>query len=260
MLPNIDTTNFIGRKEKLLAIKRYGGFLKMLYRTNLWTHTHRMSWMVEDVGSAVQKIYPHFDIELARTMAFVHDDIEIIIGDIMFGAKLNMSDTEITALHQEELAAVRNLATTYPKTINGFPYEALMNRYETLAPDDIEAHVVKYIDKFDAIGESAHELFAGNTLFIHGYSPETLAPLDSLMTFFDHVYTTHPTLKPLKSLHPLFGSVPLPDTADIAANGKLHTKETLSKHTTYTPYNTWKKITLSYGGTFGKQMLLDKKE
>ncbi|PIT86438.1 MAG: hypothetical protein COU33_03170 [Candidatus Magasanikbacteria bacterium CG10_big_fil_rev_8_21_14_0_10_43_6] len=260
MLPEIDTTAFVGRKEKLIAIQRYAKFPRMLYRTNLWTHTHRMSWLVEAVGPAVQHVYPTFNIERARTMAFVHDDIEMIIGDIMFGAKLNMSKEDMDTLHATELAAVKTLAKQFPKIIHGYSYQEVMERYETLAHDDIEAQVVKYIDKFDALGESAHELFAGNDVFLHGYSEVTLPPIESLMTFFTPVSTTYPLLQKLVGRHPLFDPISLPDTAALVKNGTPHTNTTLTQPTSYPPYTLWRDTILTYGGTFAEDMLLKQQE
>ncbi len=246
MLPPIDSSQFTGRKEKLKAIIRYGKFPQMFYRTNLWTHTHRMSWMVEAVADAVKSVYPMFDVELARTMAFVHDDIEMIIGDIMYGAKLNMSKAQMDALKQEELNAVKKLASQYPEKMNGYSYGALMKRYEHLAADDLEAQIVKYIDKFDSVGEGVHELLAGNKSFLYGFSAETLPPLVSLMPFFEKVYDTYP----------IFGPILLPDVAAMVAQGKPHTEASLQKNTSYPPYNIWKHIVRTHGGDMGKNMLL----
>lgn len=260
MLPPIDTSRFIGRHKTLEHIARYGKFPTMLYRTNLWTHAHRMMWMVEAVANTIRHVYPHFNTELARTMAYVHDDIEMIIGDIMYGTKLNMTKEQIKALKEKELAAVEVLAATYPKTLNGYSYADLMTRYEHLREDDLEAQVVKYIDKFDAVGESTHELLAGNTTFLSGFSTETLPPLTSLMPFFNTVYDTFPLLKPLSGIHPLFELVTLPDVTSMVTHGAPHTSESIKQNTGYRPYDTWKHIVLTYGGSFGKNMLLTRQE
>ena len=87
----IDLSAFPAERERTLkSIYRYRMFETILYRSNLWMHSLRMLWLVEEMSSLAQK-HLSVDIEKARAMALVHDDAEIITGDIQAGVKALMS-------------------------------------------------------------------------------------------------------------------------------------------------------------------------
>ena len=47
--------------------------------------------MIETFADTIREVYPDFDVEKARTYAAIHDDPEIITGDVQYGSKLQMS-------------------------------------------------------------------------------------------------------------------------------------------------------------------------
>ncbi|MCC2631215.1 MAG: hypothetical protein K0S38_1024, partial [Candidatus Paceibacter sp.] len=69
------------REEKLKAINRYSLFEKMMYRSSVWNHTHRVLWLAEELIPIAVK-YVKLDANKVRVLALVHDDEEMITGDI----------------------------------------------------------------------------------------------------------------------------------------------------------------------------------
>lgn len=151
------------REEKLKNIKRYSYFDVMMYRTDVWMHTQRVLWMLEDIIPVAQK-YISFDPEKARINALVHDDEEMVIGDIQAILKSLMSDADKKALDIKEKAAIETLIETYPKIVHGYEYKELLKSAKN--KDTIESQLVTYCDKLDGLMESLHEVYAGNTSFI----------------------------------------------------------------------------------------------
>ncbi|OGY51686.1 MAG: hypothetical protein A3J59_00200 [Candidatus Buchananbacteria bacterium RIFCSPHIGHO2_02_FULL_56_16] len=110
-----------------------------------------------------------------------------------------------------------------------------------------EAMVVKYADKFDAFGETLHELFAGNVSFnvppLFRGQPVPAAPefCFNLLSSFSQLY---PDLQSLfGSGHPLV-KLPAADFIALAKNGSLHTAETIRQPSNYGPYDAWKGVIL----------------
>jgi 5'-deoxynucleotidase YfbR-like HD superfamily hydrolase len=258
----IDTSIFPPEREaRLKGIFRYNLFDTLLYRSNDWMHERRVSWLTEEIGALLT---PHadFDLEKARTLALVHDDAEIITGDVQAGHKAQMTAAELAAVDTAEEDAIEELAKTYPKEVNGYSYRDLL--LSALKKDTFEAQLVSYADKFDAYGEGMHELLAGNITLLTSFAFYT--------RFFAQVKTSLPLLVPAldaaeKSpfIYPFIQS-PIPGKqVTVAAyrtfSGKPHTKETLAIDTERFPfYDAWKKVVQERGGEEGTGWLLTQRE
>ena len=258
---DLNFKDFNGREADLKNIYRYGPYKPMFYRTNLWIHSHRLVWFIEEITPLVKKSFPHFNASLAKTMAAIHDDFEIIMGDVQLGSKLIMSPDEKLKLKYQEREAIEKISQRFPTMINGFSYKELLLRYENFAPNDIESTIVKLVDKFDAFGEALHELFAGNALFTKGFATGIPSPLPT----YTQILTDFPKKVPLlnflfKNNHPLFNIPLLLDAKQISASGKLHLPEFISFKHPYPQYHFWKEITLKYGREEGKSLLTTKIE
>jgi 5'-deoxynucleotidase YfbR-like HD superfamily hydrolase len=241
------------REQKLREINRYSLFEVMLYRSNLWGHTHRVLWLVEEILSAAEKCLK-LDSTKARILALVHDDEEMITGDIPAGVKAAMSEEEKQQMWEDEKNAADTLAQKYPKEIDGYNYRAMLKH--SADKDCIEAQLVSYLDKIDAYCESLHELFAGNISFLR-----SVVFYEKALPAFPIKY---PALKPLfesqDSVLSSFRST-LPTNPvkvkDYVHLNKLHTEGSLIASTDFVFYNIWKEVVMEHGG---RDQLLKQRE
>lgn len=230
---------FDGRKEELEAIKRFNSLQPMYYRTNDYSHSQRVLWLVEELLPSAVSAFPDIDSELVRTLSLVHDDPEIIIGDIELDQKLKMSAEELQQLEHDEAAAIEILSARFPKTINGFNYRDLL--YHALRKGIIEAQLVSYADKKDAYGEGRHEIEAGNELFIPS--------AQRYDTIFKCKQTRWPLITSLfKRDHPFLNDMVEQDLEAIAKKGKYHTPESIYLPSGNPAYDCWKKVTMERDG------------
>lgn len=151
------------REQGLKDIKRYSYFDVMMYRTDVWMHTQRVLWILEEIIPIAQK-YVQFDPEKARINALVHDDEELVTGDVQAILKSLMSEEEKKKLSEKEREAIDILVEKYPKIVHGHEYKELLKNAKN--KDTIEAQLVTYCDKLDGLMESLHEVYAGNTSYI----------------------------------------------------------------------------------------------
>lgn len=231
----------------------------MFYRTDLYLHSKRIVWLLEELIPYAVKVFPGFNVDLARTMAAVHDDLEISLGDIMLGDKVMFTKEQHEALYVREQQAIENVSRACPDTINGFRYKQLMQRYqmfeEYLHPelgimmDDPEAAVVRYCDKMEACCESLHELYAGNVAFNKGHRPDVPSPqgvFKKVFTEFDHKF---PLFKRMRIFnHTLLQPFPNVDFKKIIAQGRPHTTASVQKNVGHPYYDFWKRVSLRRGG------------
>lgn len=230
------------RKEKLQQIYRYKIFDKMFYRSNLWMHTHRLLWLLEEIAPLAQK-YLNFDLEKARIYALVHDDAEMITGDIQSIQKQRMSEEELQKLEEDDLQAINNLVKKYPKMVHGYSYELLLK--EAVYKDTIEAQLVSYIDKLDGFCESLHEIYAGNSSITRSIVFYSL-----IMPTFSYKY---PALKELLSSKesPLTYITDMISPFEIKfenySNQKPYTESSIHKTFDFPFYATWKKVVIDHG-------------
>lgn len=114
------------REEELDSIKRFVGYADvMFYRSSVLTHCKRVNLIVRELNkyidvSAINK-------KLAETLALVHDDTEIITGDILAQNKMNYSKKEQQEYEQRCNQAIQILVDNYPSHINDFNYMELFS-------------------------------------------------------------------------------------------------------------------------------------
>lgn len=248
--------DFLDREEKLTAIVRYHKYNPMFYRTNLWKHSNRLTWLIDALTPTITSIYPDFDAQRAKMMAAVHDDPEMIIGDIQFGHKLVMTEEQLADISNMEQDAIAQLGKEYPETVAGFSYTRLMSDYEHLDPSDLEGVIVKYVDKMDAFCEAWHELHAGNGIFATGFGTDIKHPVHAYLFYFAETFhTSYPLFKPLQMSHPFFFPIHEIEIEPIVTHGTKHTPDSVRNETGNRHYDFWKKVTLQYGGDEGMTWL-----
>lgn len=243
-MKEIDLTVFPPeRKEKLESIYRYHFFEVFLYRSNLWMHTHRVLWLLEAIAP-LAKTYLDFDLEKARIYALVHDDAEMVTGDIQAITKARMTPQELERLEADERTAIDQLLTNAPAEVHGYSYRQLLEH--AAAKDCIEAQLVSYVDKLDAFCESLHEVYAGNISLLRSvvFYAQTLALFGA----------KYPALKDLleSKESPLTYLSDQISPFEIRAEryqqlNKPHTMESLLIDTDFPFYRAWKKIIIEKG-------------
>jgi 5'-deoxynucleotidase YfbR-like HD superfamily hydrolase len=239
------------REEELSKIKRFmgdGGYDIMFYRTNVLLHSQRVSWMVEELKDYILKINPNFDIVYAVAFAKLHDDAEIVTGDVQYGLKLKMSPEELQQINNNEEKAISILIEHYGKFQGNFVYEDILKA--ALNPTFLEAQFVKYLDKIDAICESLHELHAGNNLFLKPY----LNLKDALISMPERL----PELRSLiPGKHSLLYLPKELNVEKIIKEGMPYDEKSINYRSSCKIYNKWKEITICHAGI---EALTDKKE
>lgn len=249
-------TGFIDREKKLRNIKRYSAYPVMFYRTDVWFHSQRVLWIVEELIPYALKSLPSFNPEIARTLALIHDDAEIITTDVNLVYKVQMTKKQLHDLDEQEEKAINELSHQWPKRINGFNYKELLMRM--LKKDTVESQFVSLSDKLDAYGESSHELFAGNTSFTW---PDKISPIEIYTLKLQEFSKQYPFLKNLFLLDHPFLQVPyMYNIHKIAQMGKPHTVQSIKKNTGITHYDFWKKRTIARMGEKGIKILTTQKE
>lgn len=257
MYKDIDLSNFPKeREEKLKSIYRYGGFETFFYRSNLWEHSQRVLWLLEEILPLAQKYFA-LDPEKARALSLVHDDPEMITGDISAREKANMTQAQLDQLQIEEEKAIDDLSKIYPKEVNGYSYKQLL--LHGSKKDCIEARLVSYVDKIDGHCESLRDLFAGNA--------------SSLRAVFFYVNALALFYKKYPGLYDLLASKesPLTYLTDVISPlyvetrrythlNKPHTKESILIESDFPFYNEWKKIVMKRGGDEGLDWLTKQRE
>lgn len=64
----------------------------MMYRTNLYTHSYRVAAIVHALNPFAEKVFGKaYDERKAEILALVHDDAEIVFGDVQLGNKSRMT-------------------------------------------------------------------------------------------------------------------------------------------------------------------------
>lgn len=246
-----DIAHFTGRETWLHRIPRYHIYQPMFYRTTVWVHTLRVCWIVDVLKQRLTERFGQiYDHDRALRLALVHDDIEIIVGDVQAGNKAKMSPEQLKALDTQEREAIDELTKRCPKCVGDFYYRDLLR--EAHAKKTIESHVVQLADKFDAFGEALHEIYAGNLRFatnvVNAYGTITTPPV-FYTQYFRNFARKHPSLAFLFSENPLFQ---VPDlTTDwhaIAANGRPHTRMSITSPSDCSVYQLWRAILLVRGG------------
>lgn len=237
---------FGGREEALKQIKRFINPTQpiMFYRTNDLIHSKRVLWHLEEAISDIIEVYEDFDINFARTLALVHDDMEILTGDIQLHDKENMNLEELEQLEQKELDVIPELIKRYNPIANGYSYEELL--LSAKSKDRLEAQFVSFFDKFDGGGEAWHEVCAGNEYFLFpagGHDGKKGGYVRRLNDFPSKYHS----MKEFFNRFPDYLPKPF-DFLHVCKSGKPHTRDSLQKDSNYFPYETWKKNVIENEG------------
>lgn len=249
---------YLGRKVELESILRYHAFDTMLYRTNDWIHSLRVAWLVEELLPVAKKHFRRFDAKRAVCLALVHDDAEIITGDVQAGHKAAMSKRALSKIHANERRAAILLGKQHPVKVDGvYPYGKLL--LEIYEKNTLEAQLVSYADKMDGYCESLHEIHAGNLSFLRSVIFYTV--------FFAQVDKKLPKLKPIIGdknspftyLQGYLGEWYV-ESSKYAGFGKPFTVQSLKHPSQFSFYDRWRTVTIKRGGKKGVEMLVGQKE
>ena len=248
--------NLLGREEDLSKIKRYfhENFPVMFYRTNDLIHSRRVLWHLEEAIPNILSVYgTGFETEFARTLALVHDDVEILTGDIQLHEKEKMNKGELELLAKNETESLPRIIEKYGSTANGFDYAELLTAAKEKTR--LEAQFVSFFDKFDGAGESWHEVWAGNSHFLvpaGGRDGQNGGYVRRLREF----PIKYPDMARFFEQYPSY--LPTPFNFKLAAeHGKPHTKVSLHEDSGYPPYERWKSAIIKREGN---NLLLARRE
>lgn len=226
------------------------------YRSNLWMHAHRVLWILEEIIPTAKK-YFDFDEEKARVLALVHDDAEMITGDIQAGHKAMMTEEELKKVDQSEENAIEQLVDIYPKTVHGYSYKELLTH--ALKKDSIEAQLVSYADKVDAYCESMHELLAGNITAIRTVLFNAKARLEFHKKFPALEKFLNDLDSPLVNTEAFLSPFKV-EFGNYKNYNKPFNSETIHATSDFLFYNMWKDVILKKAGEEGLDYLISQKE
>lgn len=245
------------REERLRAIKRFSMFEVFFYRSSLWHHTLRVFFITNELSLIAKRFLPEYDAEKASMLALVHDDAEIITGDVQLGHKQLMSETELQEVDVREVEAIKSLSQEFRQNIGGYVYGDLL--HNVLRKDCIEAQLVSYADKLDAYGESLHEVFGGN--------------ISALRAVVNYVTTLENLKKKYPRLISIFDDKDSPFTnlslrtdpwrvrrENYSYLNKPHTTESVKNKTEFPFYNSWKNLVIKELGKEGVEILTTQTE
>lgn len=239
-----ELSNFPGREAALRKITRYSIMPRMFYRSNLWTHARRVTKIAKAISPLIKRRCPEYDEARTLAIAQVHDDAEMITGDVQAGNKSKMSAQELAELERAERAAVEELACKYPEFLGGYRYKDLL--LASIDRGDTEAQAVQFADKLDAFGEALHEIFAGNIVF--ATEPVTeygtiILPFVLYSDYFSVFAEKYPRLSFLtEGPDKLIRLQTDADWKKIASEGRQHTPESLRDPTGNLIYDYWKSM------------------
>ena len=235
----------------------------MWYRSNLWSHSRRVAWITEEIVSIASEVLSSsFDPQKAIAIALVHDDAEIVFGDIQAGNKAKMTQEELSEIKKLERDAIQQLSLTYPKNLSVYNYESLL--LEAAEKSSLESMIVNWADKYDAFGEALHEIYSGNTLWtknVENKYGKISLPTEYYINYFNKFDKQFPAITPLLLKKNLWLSIPVdPHIENILPISKEHTLASLHEHKGYAPYDQWVAITLRHGTEEDISNLYIKKE
>ncbi len=245
------------REEKLSKIIRYNLYSPMYYRSSILDHSKRVWLITKTLEPFTQKAFKNLDIKKLGLLALVHDDIEIIIGDIQAGNKSKMSKSQKKELYDQEKKAVLALSKIFPKSVNGYNYQKLLESATKI--DCRESEIIQYFDKLDAFGEALHEIYAGNKEFVtniinqYGKVPH---PIEYYLDYFKNFLNKYPKMKAFFQTNPPIPLIPQEvNYIKIIQSSKLHTKKSIQNTTGYIHYDFWKNIILEHPDIIPKKYL-----
>jgi 5'-deoxynucleotidase YfbR-like HD superfamily hydrolase len=237
--------DFVGRDESLRALTRYSLYETMMYRTNLYTHSERVAALVRAISPfAISVFGADYDPRKAELIAYVHDDAELVFGDIQAGNKSKMTAEQLQQVKQAEEMAIEEIAQKFPARVDRYSYKQLLT--EAADYSSLESQIVCYADKYDALGEALHEISAGNHHFTthvvneYGRIP---TPPEYYEGYFASYLDKFPGMRallaePFVMFEPVLGR----DYSPTIAGGRPHTLQSLGKPTQDIHYDAWRKI------------------
>ena len=238
---------FDGRETALAEVARYvhPTIPIMFYRTDDLVHSQRVLWHLEEGVPDIISVYGNnFDVDFARTLALVHDDVEIITGDVTLYDKEHMEKYKLNALAEEERKAIPSMIKMYNAIANGHDYGTLL--FAAKGKDSLEAQFVSFFDKFDGSGEACHEVWAGNELFVlvvagnNGQSGGYVRRLNEFPS-------RYPAMTEFFEQFPEYLPKPF-NFKSVAERSKPHTAESLQQDSGYRPYERWKRTVMELEG------------
>lgn len=256
--------DFTGRDNDLRGVKRYSIYKVMLYRSNLYTHSYRVAAIIREINPMASEVFgKSYDPIKAEVMGLVHDDAEVIFGDVMAGNKSKMTPEQLQEVSQAEIRAIEIISQKYPKNVAGYSYKQLLVESENHS--SLESQIMQYADKYDAMGDALHEMYAGNPYFIKHIKNEygrIPTPIEYYTNYFANYLQKFPKMKPvLKSTLPIFSTMPNPDDYKaIVKSGRLHNAKSIKTPTGDTHYDAWLKIVLDCGNQETVRALYTQKE
>ncbi|MBI2632048.1 HD domain-containing protein [Candidatus Pacearchaeota archaeon] len=256
----ISFKGFKGRSKLLGEIKRYSMYEVMFFRTNVELHSRRVEWITEELSPFLVRD-TKLDIDKLRILCRIHDDLEVITGDIQLGRKIyTMKKKELEVIEKEEEEARRMLAAVWPEEIHGYNYRELLS--EARDKKTLEAQIMKLADRLDAFGESLHELYSGNTCFLQHFElPIGVNPVKLYTRIVRKTQENYPLIGHLMDgRHPLLSLPERINQREIVKKAKLPNSESIEQETGCPHYDAWKDITLKYGGKAGLKQLTNKIE
>jgi len=211
-----------------------------------------VAWIVEELIPTAQIILKKtLDSDKAIAIALVHDDAEILFGDIQAGNKAKMKDTELKQVEQLERDAIECLSIRYPSYLGKYDYKLLL--LDVLSKTSLESMLVSWADKYDAFCEALHELYAGHTLWISNVENEygkIQLPTEYYMNYFSSFQQKFPISTDLFLQSNSWWKIPdEPKIFDIVAQGQEHTEQSLKIPKNYIPYDQWIDLALKKGTT-----------
>jgi 5'-deoxynucleotidase YfbR-like HD superfamily hydrolase len=214
------------RAGDLERVPRYSA-LEMIHRTDLRLHTTRTVPLVDDVAQVLRGLGITIDKDKAKVLLSLHDDPEVITGDIPSPVKLVMNDAEKAALDEKERQATIALSERY------FPGK-LQEQYveyarEVQEKQTVEAQAVDIVDKWDGLCETLHELRCGNNVF--------LKPLENYRSLVIPRLQRHQIWEPV-STHPDIQLQRIPTIEDAHAFPKI----SIDTYTNYGAEAFWRQV------------------
>ncbi|PIN86051.1 hypothetical protein COV19_06900 [Candidatus Woesearchaeota archaeon CG10_big_fil_rev_8_21_14_0_10_44_13] len=241
-------SKFNGREQKLEMIKRYAKRSPMFYRTNNGIHSRRVARITNEIIPFAEHVFGgDFNGPLALAQAYVHDDPEIITGDIEVCTKKMMDLKELVLKRSYELEAIGYFCQLYPERVNGYKYHDLLDA--AIEKVTKEAQVVSLADKLDGFGEALHEVFAGNTVFmegINGVAPPCVNYTKILSEFERNFPLIIKLWDAYYGAHPAFTSPPPIESYNLA-DARPHTIDSIMKPSGHPQYESWKRVTIDNG-------------
>ncbi|MDP3881479.1 MAG: HD domain-containing protein [Nanoarchaeota archaeon] len=258
----IESQGFIGRKEALRRIKRWNTPVvgPPYYSHDLEMHGTELLYLIEELTPVILSALPSFDLERARVLALVHDDPETESerGDVVFSVKLNMSDDEKRILEAEEEKAIGTLGKKWPSKVAGFDYVGLL--HEAKNKQTVESQLLSYLDKYSALCESLHELFAGNSAFHKGWQTERNRPPVAGTNMADLI-SKYTLIAPFfQTGHAVVAPYQKPDVAHFLEVGRPYTKDSILFPTGFKHYDFWKFTILKRGREEALRWLTEQRE